>query len=168
VTLAVDPGQRSILVNGVDRPLAAGRYSVRAEITPRNGRLPIQVTTFATVPADSAQVGSGLLASRRGPSTGLAYVATADPRFRRTERLRVEVPIADDGFTATGRLLTREGHPTALNVPFTVRSDDATKQQFGVADLTLAPLAGGEYVLELSLVKDGKTDVVSYGFRIIP
>ena len=28
--------------------------------------------------------------------------------------------------------------------------------------------AEGEYVLELSLVKNGKTDVVSYGFRIVP
>jgi hypothetical protein len=95
-------------------------------------------------------------------------VATADPRFRRTERLRVEVPLSGDGFTATGRLLTREGQATALIVPFSTRTDDATKQQYGVADLTLAPLAEGEYVLELSLVKNGKTDNVSYGFRIIP
>ena len=53
--------------------------------------------------------------SRRGPSTGLAYVGTADPRFRRTERLRVEVPLAGDGFTGTGRLLTREGSATPLD-----------------------------------------------------
>jgi hypothetical protein len=130
--------------------------------------LPIQVTTFATVPADTAEVGTGLLASRRGPSTGLAYVGTADPRFRRTERLRVEVPLSGDGFAATGRLLTREGSATALVVPFTTRVDEATKQQFGVADLTLAPLAEGEYVLELALVRNGKTEIVSYGFRMIP
>lgn len=167
ITVAVDPGQRSVLING-ERPLAPGRYSVRAELSARNGRLPIQVTTFVTVPADAAEVGSGLLAARRGPSTGLAYVATADPRFRRTERLRVEVPLAADGFAATGRLLTREGSATALIVPFSTRIDDATKQQFGVADLTLAPLAEGEYVLELALVKNGKNETVSYGFRIIP
>ena len=168
VTLAIEPGQRSIVIEGAERPLAAGRYAVRAELTARNGRQPIQVTTFATVPADAAEVGTGVLAARRGPSTGLAYMATADPRFRRTERLRVEVPLAADGFTGTGRLLTREGQATPLVVPFAVRTDDATKQQFGVADVTLAPLAAGEYVLELSLVKSGKTDVVSYGFRIIP
>ena len=156
------------MINGSERPLAAGRYSVRAELTARNGRIPIQVTTFATVPADAAEVGTGLLAARRGPSTGLAYVGTADPRFRRTERLRVEVPLAGDGFTATGRLLTREGSATALVVSFNTRTDEATKQQFGVADLALAPLAEGEYVLELSLVKNGRTEAVSYGFRIIP
>ena len=47
------------------------------------------------------------------------------------------------------------------------RTDEATKQHFGVADVTLAPLAAGEYVLELSLTKGGKTEVVTYGFRII-
>ena len=168
VTMAIEPGQRSIVIEGADRPLAAGRYAVRAELTARNGRLPIQVTTFATVPADAAEVGTGVLAARRGPSTGLAYMATADPRFRRTERLRVEVPLAADGFTGTGRLLTREGQAMPLVVSFAARTDEATKQQFGVADVTLAPLAAGEYVLELSVAKNGKTDVVSYGFRIIP
>jgi hypothetical protein len=141
VMMAVDPGQRSIVVDGSDRPLAPGRYSVRAELTARNARQPIQITTFAIVPADNAEVGSGLLALRRGPSTGLAYVGTADPRFRRTERLRVEVPLAGDQFTGTGRLLTREGQATALNVTFTTRTDDATMQQFGVGEVILAPLA---------------------------
>jgi VWFA-related protein len=167
VTVPIDPGQRSIVIPGSERPLTAGRYSVRAELTARNGRLPIQVTTFATVPGDAAEVGTGGLASRRGPSTGLAYVATADPRFRRTERLRIEVPLAGEGYAGTGRLLTREGQATPLIVSYSARTDEATKQQFGVADVTLAPLAEGEYVVELSLTKGAKTDVVSYGFRII-
>ena len=101
-------------------------------------------------------------------SHGLAYVPTADSRFRRTERLRLEVPLAAEGFTGTGKLLTREGQATPLVVTVTGRTDDATKQQFSVADVSLAPLAAGEYVLELSLTKGGKTDVVSYGFRIVP
>ena len=167
LTIPIDPGQRSIVIPRSERPLAAGRYSVRAELTARNARTPIQVTTFATVPADVAEVGTGGLASRRGPSTGLAYVATADPRFRRTERLRIEVPLAGEGFAGIGRLLTREGQATPLIVSYSQRTDEATKQQFGVADVTLAPLAEGEYVVELSLTKGAKTDVVSYGFRII-
>ncbi|MEO7157575.1 MAG: hypothetical protein ABI039_08445, partial [Vicinamibacterales bacterium] len=167
MTIAVDPGQRSIVVDGPERPLAAGRYSVRAELTPRSGRLPIQVTTFTTVPADAAEVATGALALRRGPSTGLAYIGTADPRFRRTERIRLEVPLAGEGFTGTGRLLTRDGHPTAIIVSFGERTDAKTTQRFGVADVSLAPLAEGEYVLELGLTKNGKTEVVSYGFRIV-
>jgi VWFA-related protein len=167
VTLAIEPGQRSIPIEGTTEPLTAGRYSVRAELTPRSGRVPIQVTTFATVPADAAQVGTGALASRRGPSTGLAYMPTADPRFRRTERLRIEVPVASDTLTGTGRLLTREGQPLQVVVNVTTRSDDKSKHAM-VGEAVLAPLAAGEYVLELSLTKDGKTDVVSYGFRLVP
>jgi VWFA-related protein len=168
LTVAVDPGQRSIQLDGPERPLAPGRYSVRAELTPRSGRLPIQVTTFTTVPADTAQVGTGGLALRRGPSTGLAYVGTADPRFRRTERIRLEVPLIGEGFAGTARLLTREGQATAIIVSFTERTDDKTSQRFGVAEMALAPLAEGDYVLELLLMKDGKSDIVSYGFRIVP
>lgn len=168
VTIAIEPGQRSIVVGGSERPLTAGRYAVRAELTPRNSRVPIQMTTFTNVPADAAEVATGGLALRRGPSTGLAYFPTADPRFRRTERLRLEVPLAADGFTGAGRLLTREAQPMPLIVSFSTRLDDATQQQFGVADLTLAPLAAGDYVLELSLTKNGKPETVSYGFRIVP
>lgn len=168
VTVALDPGQRSIIVNGADHPLPPGRYSVRAELTAKGGRLPIQVTTFATVPPDSEDVGTGALALRRGPSTGLAYVPTADSRYRRTERLRLEVPLATEGFTGAGRLLTRDGQATPLVVSFTTRKDEKTNEQFGVADVTLAPLAEAEYVLELSLTKDGKTEAISYGFIVIP
>jgi VWFA-related protein len=167
LTMAIEPGQRSIPIEGTDQPLAAGRYSVRAELTPRAGRLPIQLTTFATVPADTAPVGTAALASRRGPSTGLAYVPTADPRFRRTERLRIEVPVAGEGFTGTGRLLTREGQALQVVVNVSTRAD-AKGKHLAVGEAALAPLAAGEYVLELSLTKDGKPEIVSYGFRLVP
>ncbi len=166
ITMAIEPGQRSIPIDGTTEPLAAGRYSVRAELTPRAGRLPIQVTTFATVPQDAAPVGTGALALRRGPSTGLAYVPTADPRFRRTERLRIEVPVAGEGFTGVGRLLTREGQPLPLVVNYSSRTD--ARGNLAVGEVALAPLAAGEYVLELALTKDGKTEAVNYGFRLIP
>lgn len=165
VTVAIEPGQRSIPIDGTTEPLAAGRYSVRAELTPRGGRTPIQATTFATVPQGTA-LGTSALALRRGPSTGLAYVPTADPRFRRTERLRIEVPISGEGVTGTGRLLTREGHPLQLIVNYSTRAD--ARGPLAVGEVALAPLAAGEYVLELSLTKDGKTEAVNYGFRLIP
>jgi VWFA-related protein len=167
VTVAIEPGQRSIPIDGTTEPLPPGRYAVRAELTPRGGRTPIQVTTFATVPADTVLVGTGVLALRRGPSTGLAYLPTADARFRRTERLRIEVPVAGEGYTGTGRLLTREGQPLQVLVNVATRADDKG-MQLVVAEAVLAPLAAAEYVLELSVVKDGKTDVLTYGFRLIP
>jgi len=168
VTVAIEPGQRSIPVDGMVSPLAAGRYLVRAELTPRAGRLPIQVSTFVTVPPDTAVVGSAALALRRGPSTGLVYVPTADPRFRRTERLRIEVPLTDAAIQATGRLLTREGAAMPLVVSYSTRVDDAKKQTLAVAEVVLAPLAAGEYVLELAIKKAGEPEIITYGFRIVP
>ena len=162
----VAPGQRTISVAGLD-PLNPGRYAVRAEITPRKGKAPVQATTFVSMPDRSAIAASSGLALRRGPSTGLAYMATADPRFRRTERLRLEVPVANNTL-ATGRLLTRRGQPLPLVVSYSTRVDEATDLTIGVADVALAPLAAGEYVLEIAVEKEGKTATVAYGFRIIP
>ena len=119
------------------------------------------------MPAENVTVGTGVLALRRGPSTGLAYIPTADPRFRRTERLRIEVPVASEGFTGTGRLLTREGKPLEVVVTYSTRANEKG-QQLAVAEAALAPLAAGEYVLELSVSKDGKTESVAYGFRLVP
>jgi VWFA-related protein len=168
VTVGIEPGQRSIPVQGMEAPLAAGRYLVRAELTPRAGRTPLQVSTFVTVPPATAVIGSAALALRRGPSTGLAYVATADPRFRRTERLRIEVPLAEPATEATGRMLTREGQPMPLIVTYSSRVDEATQLRLGVADVTLSALAAGEYVLEFTIKTSGQTEVISYGFRLIP
>lgn len=168
VTVGIEPGQRSITVPSTESPLAPGRYMVRAELTPRSGRVPLQVTTFVTVPPETSVIGTAALAMRRGPSTGLAYVPTADPRFRRTERLRIEVPLAEPATEATGRMLTREGQPMPLVVTYSSRVDDVSKLRLGVADVTLSALAAGEYVLEFTIKTDKQTEVVSYGFRIVP
>jgi hypothetical protein len=126
------------------------------------------MTTTVTVPADSAVTGTAALAWRRGPSTGLAYLPTADPRFRRTERLRVEVPLSLEGVKATGRVLTREGQALQLIISHSTRTDAGSATTFAVADVTLSALAAGEYVLELLFEAGGKTENVSYGFRIVP
>jgi VWFA-related protein len=166
INSVLEPGQRSVTTLGPETPLAAGRYSVKAELTARGSRMPLQVTTFAVVPADTATIGTAALALRRGPSTGLAYQPTADSRFRRTERIRIEVPVIADGVTMTGRMLNREGTPMPLTVATSEREDGNMK--LAVAEVNLAPLAAGEYVLELSCAAKSGTETISYGFRIIP
>ena len=68
---------------------------------------------------------------------------TADPRFRRTERLRIEVPLAEPATEATGRMLTREGQPMPLVVTYSSRVDEATQLRLGVADVTLVGAGRG-------------------------
>lgn len=168
LTMAIDPGQRSVTIDRPGEPLPAGRYTVRAEVAPRGSRSGTQVSTPVEVLAADAAVGSSALAYRRGPSTGLAYMPTADARFRRTERLRIEVPIRGEGITATGRMLTRDGQATPLTVTYQPRRDDASGRSFGQAEVILSPLAAGEYVMELTFTAGGIHYPVAYGFRIIP
>jgi VWFA-related protein len=166
INSVLEPGQRSITTVGPEAPLAPGRYSVKAELTARGSRLPLQVTTFAVVPATTATIGTAALALRRGPSTGLTYQPTADSRFRRTERIRLELPVLAEGVTTTGRMLNREGQAMPLTVTTSERADGAMK--LATAEVILAPLAEGEYVIELSCAAKTGTETISYGFRIVP
>jgi hypothetical protein len=153
------------VVEGPDEGLAPGRYTVRVEGRSTNGRDTIRASTEAVVAAANQNISGSTVAFRRGPTTGLAYQPTADPRFRRTERLRVEVPVfATGALTTSGRVLTREGAPLALQVATSERTDERTTARYVVADVTLAPLAQGDFVLEVTVGRESAT----YGFRIIP
>jgi hypothetical protein len=86
---------------------------------------------------------------RRGPSTGNRVTPTASQVFRRSEHVRVEIPPAGPGAHAA-RVLDRTG--SAVPVPVTVgeRADEQTGQRWVTAELALAPLAPGDYVLEIA------------------
>ncbi len=164
VTLA--PGQRAFSAKpGEGITLAPGRYVVRLQLTPAGGTVPLQTTVDVTVPGKEALLSAAGLVSRRGPSTGLEFQPTADPRFRRTERLRLEIPRGSPDGTLAARLLGRDGQ--VIPVPVTV-GNNATAPGMIVADLTLAPLAQGEYVVEITLEQGDKKESATYGFRIVP
>jgi VWFA-related protein len=165
VSVAIPAGQRSVVFEGPDTDLQPGRYFVRLEGRPERGTVPVRANADATVGATGTSIGPTLVALRRGPTTGLAYQPTADPRFRRTERIRAEVPILADGaVTGTGRVLTREGQPLPLQVAISERTDERSGTRYLVGDVALAPLAQGDYVLEIQAGPASAT----YGFRIIP
>jgi hypothetical protein len=164
------PSQRVLTLDGpeADSPLAPGRYIVRVEGRPlraASGTGAVRASGDVVLGAVATRFGAGMQLLRRSPSTGLAYVATADPRSRRTDRLRLEVPILGAGeATVTGRVLTREGDPLPLVVTMSERTDPDTGVRWAVGDVTLAPLAQGEYVVEFRL----GSEVTAYGLRIIP
>jgi hypothetical protein len=158
-------GQRAIVVEGPSEELPPGRYYVRVEGRSERGAASVRAATDATVGASGTSIGSSLVAYRRGPTTGLAYQPTADPRFRRTERLRTEVPILVEGeVTGSGRVLNVEGQPLPLQVTMSERTDEKTAARYLVGEVVLAPLAQGDFVLEIQAGRQ----TVSYGFRIIP
>jgi VWFA-related protein len=76
------------------------------------------------------------------------YVRTANLRFTRTERLRLEIP-ANTPAAASARLLDRRGVPLAVAPAVGHRVDDSDGRRWIVVDLSLAPLAQGDYVIEI-------------------
>jgi VWFA-related protein len=143
--------------------LAPGDYAVNVRLRPESGSdLALTDTVRVTVPDRAAPVGEAVI-WRRGPSTGPQHLRTADPRFQRNERLRLEFATAAEG-TATARVLDRAGKAIQMPVQVSSRTDNASGIRWIVADATLAPLAPGDYAIELKL---GDVTQVT-GFRLVP
>lgn len=140
---ALAKGARSV---EIEVPVAAGTkgdVKVQARVTGHGPLARYTDTTAASLDAIPAGWGAPRL-TRRGPSTGIQWVATADPRFRRQERVRVTVGVPAEGAPIAGTLLDRQGR--AMTVPVKV---DRTEPAVLVAELVLAPLAAGDYVIAL-------------------
>jgi hypothetical protein len=87
---------------------------------------------------------------RRGPSTGPRYLRTADVRFSRSERIRLELPTTVPG-SAAARMLDRAGQPLQVPVQVSARPDDSGEFRWIVAESALSPLAPGQYTIEVAL-----------------
>jgi VWFA-related protein len=161
VTLA--PGERAFLTSvTLPKPVAAGAFDVRARLTgadPEAARLADSIHVPLT--AGSRQP----LLYRRGPATGNRVLPAATFLFSRTERLRVEIPAPADAKPGSGRLLDRAGQPLSVPVVTGEKTDDAGRRWI-VADVTLAPLGAGDYVIELSFTAGGRENKTVTAIRV--
>jgi VWFA-related protein len=89
----------------------------------------------------------------RGPSTGNQVLPAPGRVFPRSERIRLEFEAAAGSPVWTGALLDRKGSKTAVPVVTSERTDAASGQRWLVADITLAPLGAGDYVVELTVTQ---------------
>ena len=55
-----------------------------------------------------------------------------------------------------------------MAVAVSERAEPESRRRFVVADLALAALAQGEYVLEVSVTQGEQKDSATYGFRLVP
>jgi len=89
----------------------------------------------------------------------------ADLHLRRTERIHVEWPMTGDLDQRSARLLSRNGQPLAIPVGVTERETQGRKAV--AADLNLAPLSAGEYVIELTAGRGAETVVRLVAFKVL-
>jgi VWFA-related protein len=128
-------------------PIAPGDYVIRLTVRgTAAGAVPSRDTVRVAI--ERAPESTGAIVLRRGQSTGNRDVPTADLRFRRGEHIRVEVP-APNALAVSARLLDRMGKPLTVAVTAVVR-DDADGSRWETAQLNLAPLAAGDYVIEMT------------------
>jgi hypothetical protein len=113
-----------------------------------------------TIPA--APAGGGVLYLRRGPGTGNREVPTADARFRRAERIVIELP-ATSAAEVSGRLLDRNGKELKVPVTATIRQD-GDGVRWRRVEIALAPLAPADYIIESTSGSDRSLT----GFRVVP
>ncbi len=99
-----------------------------------------------------------------GPRSPLAPVTA--PAFRRSERLHIEWPVTHALSGRTARVLGRDGQPLAVQV--TLSEQDGASGPLLVADALLAPLAPGDYVVELVVTAGDVTRRTLIAFRVVP
>jgi VWFA-related protein len=167
---ALKPNERIVsAVIPLPTGFSMGEYRVQM-------RLNAQSHTDALSDSATVQVAApGLIAMptllRRGPSTGTAYLATADVRFRRTDRLRLEAPSRLPSAQVKVTAVDQRGQPLNLPIQVTDRQDGAAT--LIVADVSLAPLAPGGYAVILAAAADApgattSADRVIVPFQLIP
>ena len=126
----------------------------------------VRVTSPGEIPFTDAariEVVSGLpmpLMYRRGPSTGNRYEPAGQPQFSRTERARFDVARAGGTALSDVRMLDRNGN--AIEVPITRVDRDG----WFSAEVTLAALAPGDYIIELTGRAGETTHKILAAFRV--
>ena len=151
-TLTVKPADGAFAVRVPERgAVTPGEYAVQVQLRPdANDSVVLTDTARVVMTAPRGDALGTPVVWRRGPSTGPRHLQTADARFSRSERIRLELATTVPG-TAVGRLLDRAGQPLQVPVQVSARPDDSGQFRWIVADAVLAPLAPGQYVIEVAL-----------------
>ena len=161
VTVTLKPGERAF-VTSIPLDGTPAAVDLRARLTNTDAT----VTPFTeSLRLNLAPGPPQSMLYRRGLVTGNRLQPAADFQFTRSERLRVEVPLFENMKAGDARLLDKGGQE--LKVPVTVAERaDPNGQRWLTADITLAPLGAGDYVVETSATTQGGTEKVLTAFRV--
>jgi VWFA-related protein len=160
VTARIDANTRGVLVT-VPVSAASSALRVVAKVSAGGETLDEAAEIRRTV---DGMAGDAILYRGR-PAASSPLRPVADLQYRRTERVHVEWPIVGDLDQRLARLLNPSGQPLA--VPLTVTERETEGRRVIAADLSLAPLAGGDYVIELTVGRGDRTEVHLVAFRVL-
>jgi VWFA-related protein len=124
---------------------AAGDYKVLLRLTAQSKIDAVSDTVPLAITAENTHQLPEPAVLRRGPSTGMAYAPTADLRFTRQERIRLEWPETSAPDTLDVSLVNQRGD--ALKLPAQVSAREDNGARVSVVDFAFAPLAPGGYAL---------------------
>jgi hypothetical protein len=138
----IEAGGRSVLIR-VPITVAPANLQVSAHLSAAGVSLDDRI---AVTPTTNTLLGEPLLYRAATPPRA-PLKPVGDFQLHRTERAHVEWPILKPLDNRVARLLDRRGQPLAIAVNVTEREVEGT--QVVAADMNLAPLSDGDYVIEL-------------------
>jgi VWFA-related protein len=161
VDLKPDEGPFSIQVPETGA-IAAGEYAVRVRLRSQADEKAELTNTARVVLRDDSALGEAVM-SKRGLSTGPRYMRTADPRFMRSDRLKLELATAVPE-PAKARILDRNHKELSVPAQVSERAEPSGEFRWIVVDVGLAPFAAGDYAIEVTQGREKRiTD-----FKVVP
>jgi hypothetical protein len=117
--------------------------------------------------ADAAPVLGAPQLFRATPSPRSPILEATSFAFRRTERIRAEWPISggEPLTSRTARVVGKDGTPRAVQVALSERAEGG---HVLVVDAILAPLAPGDYAIEVVVSARGETRRTYVPFKVVP
>jgi VWFA-related protein len=161
VDLKPDEGPFSIQVPETGA-IAAGEYAIRVRIRSQADEKTELTDTARVVLREGPALGEAVM-WRRGLSTGPRYLRTADPRFTRSDRLKLELATAVPA-PATARILDRNRQELSVPALVSERADPSGAFRWIVVDAMLSPFAAGDYAVEVTQGRDKRVTE----FKIVP
>jgi VWFA-related protein len=157
----IEPGSRATLVRV---PVAKQAGPFQAAIRMRGEGETAATDRLTVRRADAALVGDALV-YRSASGAQSAVRPSAGFQFLRSERVRVEWPVLKPLDRREARLLGASGSPLA--VPVTVTERELEGGPVVNADLSLAPLSPGDYVIELTVGAGEVTEKKLVAIRVV-
>ena len=157
----LESGARGVLLKLPVPVPAAGTWRIRSRIDGGGESLDDEIE----IPAAASAIIGDPTVFRANPGPRAPLSPVADFKFFRTERMHVEWALAKALDARTARLLNRRGEPLAVPVALTERTDG--DRLVLAADLTLAPLADGDYVIEVTASAGGAKIQKLLAFRVV-